>query len=70
MRKAGVAKKLARLSVIILMDQDPPRQDTKRSLDHTHILIKHQMVDIRAVKQGAYRRNEHDIVGSNQFPQD
>lgn len=55
MRKTGIAKKLARLSVIILMDQDPPRQDAKRSLDHAHVLIKHQMMDIRAVEQRANR---------------
>jgi hypothetical protein len=68
MGKAGIAENLAGLSVIVLMDQDSPRQDAKRSLDDAHILVKHQMVDIRTVKQRANRRNQHDVVGSNQFP--
>ena len=29
----------------------------------------HQMIDIGAVEQRADRRNQHDIVGPNQFPQ-
>jgi hypothetical protein len=68
MREAGIAENLAGLSVIVLMDQDSPRQDAKRSLDDAHILVKHQMVNIRTVKQRANRRNQHDVVGSNQFP--
>jgi hypothetical protein len=68
MGKAGVTEDLARLAVIVLVDQDPARQDTKRSLDDAHILIEHQMVDVGAVEQRSYRRNKHDVVGSNQFP--
>jgi hypothetical protein len=64
-----IAKNLSRLQIVVLMDQNPARQDTKRAFDDAHVLIKHQMTDFRAVKQRSDRRNQHDIVGPNQFPQ-
>jgi len=67
--KTGVGQKLARLAVIFLMDQDPARQDAERALDNAHILVEHEMMDLGAVEQRADRRNQHDIIGPNQFPQ-
>ena len=69
MAKTGVGQKLARLAVIFLMDQDPARQDAERALDNAHILVEHEMMDLGAVEQRADRRNQHDIIGPNQFPQ-
>jgi len=69
MRQAGIGEKPARLEVIVLMHEDSSRQDTERSLDHAHVLIQHQMVDIGAIEQRADGRNQHDVVGANQFPQ-
>jgi octaprenyl-diphosphate synthase len=67
--EARIGQKLARLAVIILMDQNAARQDAQRSFDDAHILVQHQMMDIGAVEQRADGGNQHDIVGPNQFPQ-
>jgi len=67
--EAGIAENLARFAVIVFMDQDPARQHAERAFDHAHVLVQHQMMNIGAVEQGADRRNQHDIVGPNQFPQ-
>ena len=69
MGQPGVAQNPARLAVVVVMDQNPTRQDPERALDDAHVLIEHQMMDIGAVEQRADRRNQHDIVGSNQFTQ-
>src|SRR5262249_47686789 len=41
----------------------------ERAFDDAHILVGNQVVDVGAVEQGADRRDQHDIIGSNQFPQ-
>jgi octaprenyl-diphosphate synthase len=64
-----ITQDLARLAVIVLMDQDPARQNSEGTFDDAHVLIQHQMMDVGAIEQRAHRRNQHDIVGSNQFPQ-
>ena len=64
-----IGKNLARLLVIILMDQNSARQDAERAFDDAHVLIQHQMMDIRPVEQRADRRNQHYIIGPNQFAQ-
>ena len=69
MGKAGIGQKLARLAVIVLMDQDAAWQDAQGSLDHAHVLVQHQMVDIGPIEQCPDRGNQHNIVGPNQFPQ-
>jgi hypothetical protein len=66
--KAGIAENLACLAIIVVMDQNAARQDAQRTFDDAHVLIQHEMVDIRAVKQRANSRNQHNIVGPNQFP--
>src|SRR5579863_9555258 len=66
--EASIAEKLAGLVIVILVDENPARQNAKRPLDDAHILVEHQMMDIGAVEQCANRRNQHDVVGSNQFP--
>jgi hypothetical protein len=68
MREAGVTEKLASLAIVVLMHQNPARQNAKRPLDDAHILVKHQVMDIGAVEQRSNRRNQHDVVGPNQFP--
>ena len=65
----GIAEDLPRLAVIVLMHQNTARQHAERAFDDAHVLVQHQMVDIGAVEQRSDRRNQHDIVGSNQFPQ-
>ena len=63
------AEDLSRLAVVVLMNQDPARQHAERAFDDAHVLVQHQMMDVGAVEQRADRRNQHDIVGPNQFPQ-
>jgi hypothetical protein len=53
MSEARVGKKLARLAVIVVMDQDSARQYAEGTFDHAHVLIEHEVTDIRAVEQGA-----------------
>lgn len=55
MAEAGLGEKLAGLDGVILMDQDPPRQNAERALDDAHVLVKHQMMDIGTVEQRADR---------------
>jgi hypothetical protein len=68
MREAGVAEKLPGLLIVVFMDQNPARQNAKRPFNDAHILVKHQVMDIGAVEQRSNRRNQHDVVGPNQFP--
>src|ERR1700760_1982830 len=51
------------------MHQDPPRQDAERALDDAHVLVEHEVMNIGAIEQGPDRRDQHDVVGANQFPQ-
>ena len=67
--EAGIAEDLPRLAVIVLVDQNTARQHADRAFEHAHVLVQHQMVNMGAVEQRADRRNQHDIVGPNQFPQ-
>jgi len=67
--QTGIGKQLARLPVIVVMDQDPARQHAERAFDDAHILIQHQVMDIGAIEQRPDSGNQHDIVGSDQFPQ-
>jgi hypothetical protein len=41
------------LPVIVVMDQDSARQDAEGTFDDAHVLIEHEMVDIRAVEERA-----------------
>src|SRR5207253_10431518 len=67
--QAGLGQQLAGGAIVVLVNQNTARQDTERSLDDTHVLVQHQMMDIGAVEQRADCRNQHDIVGPDQFPQ-
>ena len=51
--ETGVGQNLARLAIVVLMDQDPPRQHAERAFDDAHVLVQHQMMDIGAVEQRA-----------------
>jgi hypothetical protein len=64
-----VGQKLASLPIVILMDQDTAGQHAKRAFDDAHILVEHQMMDIRPIEQRADGGNQNDIIGANQFPQ-
>jgi hypothetical protein len=54
-RQPGIPENLAGLSIIFLVDKDPARQNAKRALDDAHILVKHEVVNIRAIEQRADR---------------
>jgi len=69
MGKARIGEQLARLPVIVVMDQNAARQHAQRALDDAHVLVQHQMMDIGAIEQRADGGNQHDVVGPNQFPQ-
>ena len=69
MGETGIAENLARLAIVILMDQDPaPARRQGSPGENAHILIKHQMMDIGAVKQRTDRQNQHDIVRPEPIP--
>ena len=68
MSQARLGQQLAGLAIVVLVNQDSPRQDAERSLDDAHVLVQHQMMDIGAVEQRADCGNQYDIVGSDQFP--
>src|SRR5215472_417727 len=69
MGQTGIGEDLPRRADVLVMNQNPPRQNAKRAFDDAHVLVQHQVMDIGAVEQRADRRNQHHIVGSNQFPQ-
>jgi hypothetical protein len=48
--KTRISQKLPGLLVVVLMNQDTTGQYPKRSLDDAHILVQHQMMDVRAVE--------------------
>ena len=69
MGQTSIGEDLPRRAVVLVMNQNPPRQDAKRTFDDAHVLVQHQVMDIGAVEQRADRRHQYHIVGSNQFPQ-
>src|SRR5262249_27577981 len=69
MRQSSICQDLARHAVVIFVNENPPWQDAERAFDDAHVLVQHQMMDIGGVEQRADRRNQHYIVGSNQFSQ-
>jgi len=69
MGETRIGEQLARLPVIVVMDQNAARQHAQRALDDAHVLVQHQMMDIGAIEQRADGGNQHDVVGPNQFPQ-
>ncbi len=69
MGQAGIGEKLACGAVVLVVNQNPARQDAELTFDHAHVLVQHHMMDIGAVEQRADRRDQHDIIGPNQFPQ-
>src|SRR6266702_2812757 len=52
--EAGLGQELPGLLGVVLMDQDPARQNAERALDDAHVLVQHQMMDLGAVEQRAY----------------
>ncbi len=69
MAKPGVGEELARVVIVIVIDQDTPLQEPERSLDNAHVLVQHHVMNIGAVEQRADSGNQNEIVGPNQFPQ-
>jgi hypothetical protein len=51
--EACIGEKLARLVVVVVMDQDSPRQHAEGTFDDAHVLIEHKVVDIRAIEERA-----------------
>src|SRR6185437_6680053 len=66
--QTGIGEKLPRLAVVVFVNQNSAGQNAERSLDHAHVLVEHEMMDIGAIQQRADRRDQYHIVGSNQFP--
>ena len=50
MGKAGVAQNLPRFAVIVVMNEDTPRQHAERSLDDAHVLIQHKVLNVGTVE--------------------
>jgi hypothetical protein len=50
MGETGIGEELARLLVVIFMDQNSARQHAERTFDNAHVLVQHQMMDLRAVQ--------------------
>jgi octaprenyl-diphosphate synthase len=68
-RQPGIAENLTGLAVVVVMNQNPSWQDPEGAFDNAHVLVEHQVVNIGAIEQRADGRNQHDIIGPNQFPQ-
>ena len=67
MGKAGIGQQPARGNQIVLGHQHAARQNSDGAFQHAHILIEHQMLDVRAIEQCADGRHQNDIVGADQF---
>src|SRR6187431_2006695 len=48
--ETGIGKQFARLGLLIVGDEDAPRQHPDRAFQHAHILVEYQVCDMGAVK--------------------
>jgi hypothetical protein len=65
MTKSSVLQKLPRPELMALHYQHPPRQDAKRALEHTHILVEYQRANAGTLQQRDHRRDQDCIVCTN-----
>src|SRR6266849_2511746 len=65
--KARALQQPARCDGMFFGDQDAARQDAERAFQHAHVLVEHMMGNSGALQQGADRRNQHRVIGANQF---
>ena len=66
---SGVFEQSARRIFLIGSNQDPPRQDTNRSLEHTHVLVQNQMINAALTKQRLDKGYRDSVIGADQFDQ-
>jgi hypothetical protein len=67
--KARVLKELAGFGEMLLVDQDPARQDADRSFQHAHIAVEHDVRNLGALEQRLDGVDQDRIVCAHQFPQ-
>ncbi len=65
--ETGVDDDLARGRDVFFTDQNAARQDAERAVEDAHVLVEHHVTDAGAVQKRTDRRNEHGVVGPNQF---
>ena len=65
----GVGQERAGLPFGPIIDQDPARQHADRSLQHAHILVEHQVGDVRPREQRLDGADQHGVVGPDDFAQ-
>ena len=65
--EACFRKKPSRGGKFVIADQDAAREDADPTFKNAHVLIDHHMVDMRTFKQRLDRRDQHGIVGANEF---
>src|SRR5256885_12041947 len=65
--ETGILEQPAGGSDMIFRNQQPPRQDTERSLQHAHVLIEHDVGNSSSIKQRFDGRDQHSIIGPNEF---
>src|SRR5262249_3720792 len=63
----GILEQFACIIDAAFVDQDAARQDADRALEHAHILVEHDVGNVGGIEQGAYRRDQHGVVGAHKL---
>ena len=63
----GFDEQFSRGGDLIFADQDAPLECADRAFQHADVLIGEQMRDAGAVEQRLDRRNQHGVIGTDQF---
>src|SRR3954469_13019768 len=65
--ETGILEQPPGSSDMIFRNQQPPRQDTDRSLQHAHVLIEHDMRNLGSIEQRFDGGDQHSVIGPNEF---
>jgi len=68
-RKTRVRQQATRPALLFRDDHDPARQETKRTFDRAHVLVRHKMCNPFLPQNVLDHRNQHEIVGAYEFDQ-
>ena len=52
---------------VLVRNQHAPRQHADRAFQHAHVLVEHDVRDLGRIEQRLDRRNQHRVIGANEF---
>src|SRR5438067_13397573 len=69
MTKPSLFEQVARGTRMLLADEQAPRQNSDRAFQHAHVLVEHEVRDVRRIQQRLNGGNEHSIIGAYELAQ-